>query len=211
MERITKKTLLCHQADPQGSWYVPIVLRLPLRNLGYWGRWIKRKVTHQAVTQTGFQESLELSCLNLCCTGASLRAFRSCSEVAEGKLRPFGWSAPTWLTHSRVTVYSTHIFLWLTSQLSYWRSYWKSKCLTPEPAPSSAWKPEGRGFITKSYGNVDQKNAQCAQDQFFKVVSLFKLLWDTKKQNFKLKKKEYNPIPHFTKNRNQSFSQGHMH
>lgn len=158
-----KKALLCHQADPRGSWYeyVPIALRLPLRNLGYWGRWIKRKVTHQAVMETGFQESRELSCSNLYCTGASLRAFRSCSEVAEGKLRPFGWSAPMWLTHSRVTVYSTHIFLWLTPQLSYWRSYWKPKCLPPEPAPSSARKPEGRGFITKSHGNVDQKNAVC--------------------------------------------------
>lgn len=108
MERITKKLFsVIRQILPQDSWDAFIALRQPLRNLGHWGH-SGRLPTRQS-RETGLQESLEFPRSHLYCTGASPRAFRSRSEVAEGELQPFERAAPTWLTPEE----------WQSTQLTY--------------------------------------------------------------------------------------------
>lgn len=68
-----------------------------------------------------------------------------------------------------------------------------------------------RNLVEMYMGRLDMgrlRPGSVLQDSF---IIWFKLPGDTKEQNLFELKKEYNPTPHFTKNRNQSLTEGHRH
>lgn len=192
----------------------------PLGNTGQWGRWIERKLTHQAapwnrasgISRASMPTSLRLGCISrgfqVSLGSGRRKATAICMTKPQHGLPTISDSLP--LQHIPFCAISTPQLKKLLEAQVPISSAW----LLPQP---EVWRNKvsafGSGFIKKPRGNTDGKTGQWVSwvSTCRSFIIWFQVLWDTKTQNLFELGTECDPIFHFTKKRHQSLIWGHMH
>lgn len=163
--------------------------------------------------ETGLQKLRGLPCSHRCVSKSlqvSLRGDRRKATASE-------WPAPVCPPRGGVTVLTPPVsFLDMSTLLL--KELLETQFSPPQPVPFPTRRTERRTLCTglKVHQETSRKHrwadwtvcpGSVLQDSF---DIWFKLLGGTKEQNLFEWGKKYNPTPHFTKNRNQSFIEGYM-